>query len=299
MELRHLHVFVAVAETGNFTRAAERVNLSQPALTHRIQQLEDEIGAPLFERTSRGARLTPAGESLLPDARRVLADAKDSVRRAQQAAGLRDGVLRVGFDFVEFGSVGLMPSLLGAFRERFPEAEVRLETKSEDDLERALLDDRLDIAFLLGPPERTELRFWPLLQGEYALLLPATHPLTVHDTVPRGALASVRVLVPRLRARDDAALLTGLGTAKPSPHVVSTGAEIAAMTGLVAAGVGVAVLPSGLLTARSGGGTVVRALDGPPLPWVFGMAWRAEQPTPMAHLALRQLRQIGPKPTVI
>ncbi|BDP43863.1 hypothetical protein DAETH_38320 (plasmid) [Deinococcus aetherius] len=299
MELRQLRLFLAVAEEGNFTRAAGRVNLSQPALTHRIHQLEDELGVRLFERTSRGARLTPSGESLLLDARRLLAEAEQSVRRARRAGGLADGVLRVGFDFVEFGSVGLMPALLGAFRGQFPEAEVRLSTGSEDDLERALLEDQLDIAFVLGPPGRGDLRFHPLLHGPYALLLPAAHPLTSWEAVPRRALAPVRLILPRLRARDDAALRSWLSAPEGQAGVVFEEAEVAAMVGLVAAGEGVAALPSGLLPPSVGGGTVVRPLEPPSLPWSFGLMWRGDRPPPMAQMAQRQIRRMVPRPVPV
>jgi len=210
MDLRQLRLFLAVAEEGNFTRAAILANISQPALTHRIRGLEDELGVTLFTRTPRGALLTPAGETLLEDARHLLDYAALSVGRVRRAGGIHDSTARVGFDFLEFGSVPPMPSLLTAFRERFPEAQVDLQTLSSDKLERALLEERLDIGFALGPPSRPELGFHTLLKGAYQVLLPLRHPFADLGQVTRSALLTQRLLLPRLSTHEDAALLAYL-----------------------------------------------------------------------------------------
>src|SRR6059058_1573017 len=97
MELRHLRSFIAVAEELHFGRAAVRLHIAQPALSRQIRQLEDEIGAPLFERTARGAELTGAGREFLEGARETVAAAERALRRAQQAHGCSAGRLRVAF----------------------------------------------------------------------------------------------------------------------------------------------------------------------------------------------------------
>jgi DNA-binding transcriptional LysR family regulator len=96
VELRHLRYFVAVAEEGHFGRAAARLHLSTPTLSQQIRALEAEIGAPLLIRHPRGARLSAAGEALLPEARTALRAAEAAAREARRAAGLADGDLRVG-----------------------------------------------------------------------------------------------------------------------------------------------------------------------------------------------------------
>jgi DNA-binding transcriptional LysR family regulator len=297
MDLKQLRLFLAVAEERNFTRAAERVNLSQPALTYRIHQLEDDLGVLLFERTARGAKLTLAGESLFEDARHLLAQAELSVRRARRAGGMTDDRLRVGFDFVEFGGVPPMPSLLNAFRTRFPEASVNIETLAADDLERAVLEERFDIAFQIGPPSRPELGFHALLKGRYRVLLPATHPLAGQEPITLTELLAERLLLPRLGARDDAILMRYLETSGHAPKVVYKGAEVAAFAGLLAAGEGVAVLPSGLLR-EVGVGLVVRGFEGAPV-WSFGLSWRKEKPPFLADLGQKLIRQIVPEAVLI
>ena len=282
----------------NFTRAAERVYLSQPALSHRIHQLEEELGMVLFERTPRGATLTPAGEALVVDARHLLSYAEASVRRVRRAGGITDDLLRVGFDFVEFGSVPPMPSLLAAFRERFPEAQVSIQAFPGEELERALVEERLDIGFMLGPPSSTDLGFHALLKGAYNVWLPAAHPLAAAEQVSLLELLVNRLLLPKLGARDDAALLAFLQGDGKVPKVVYKGADVTAFGGLVAAGEGVAVLPSGLLQGRVGPEMVVRPLDEPTPLWTFGLVWRRTKPPFFAALGQHLISQLVPQPVM-
>ena len=289
MDLRQLRLFVAVTKERNLTRAAEQVNLSQPALSYQNRQLEEELGVALFRRTPRGVELTAAGEALLPDAQQLLSGAEAAIMRVRRAGGLTDDRLRVDFDFIEFGSVGLVPSLLSVFRERYP----------EDALEQAVSDSRLDIAFLLGPPANRELQFHPLLRGESVLVLPAAHPLTLEQTVSQHALAATRLLLPRLRATDEAALLAWLNIEVHQAQVVFKGTNIATLIGRVAAGEGVAVLPSGLAKLQAGTDVVVRSLKAPPLTWTFGLTWHRKNPTGMARLAQQQLRRRVSQPELV
>ncbi|WP_425145482.1 LysR family transcriptional regulator [Deinococcus sp.] len=291
VELRQLRLFLALAQEGNFTRAAERVNLSQPALTHRIRALEDELGVPLFLRTSRGTKLTPAGTALLAEAQTLLDTVQLSVERVRRAGGKADEHLRVCFDVVELGSVPPMPLLLSTFRERFPGARMTLQTLRSAELERALLEERLDIAFLFGPPSSSELGFQPLLSGPYRTLLPAAHRLTAGPQTTPTDLKTERLLLPLLNARDEAALLALL----PDVRAVHWSAEVASFAGLIAAGEGLGVLPSGLLRSGGAPGLVVRALESAPN-WSFGLAWRRQGPPPLAEAGQRLIRQMVPQP---
>ena len=296
MDLRQLRLFLAVAEACNFTRAAEQVYLSQPALSHRIHRLEEELGVALFERTPRGAALTPAGEALVEDARHLLSYAEASVRRVRRAGGVTDDSLRVGFDFVKFGSVPPMPSLLATFRERFPEAQVSIQTLAYEELERALVEERLDIGFMLGPPSSTDLGFHALLKGAYKVWLPALHPLAAAEQVSLSELLADRLLLPKLGARDDAALLAFLQGDGKVPKVVYKGVDVTAFGGLVAAGEGVAVLPSGLLKGRVGPETVVLPVAQPTPLWTFGLVWRRAKPPFFADLGQHLISQLVPQP---
>jgi DNA-binding transcriptional LysR family regulator len=297
VDLRQLQLFVAVAEELNFTRAAERVNLSQPALSHRIRDLEESLGVPLFLRTARGAALTPAGDVLLDDARRLLDTAEQVVRRVRRIGGLDDQVARVGFDFVELGSVPPLPSLLTAFRTQFPDASVEIRVLTSDQVEQALLDDQLDIAFAFGPLRGSTLGFHPLLEGRYQALLPEQHPLSQEESISPFQLVSERLLLPKLSAAANEALLLALSPEGQIPRVVYRGTGIAAFAGLVAAGEGVALLPAPLI------GTVLRpGLAARPikhgLTWSFGLMWNKSRPPPITEVGLRLIRHLVPRPVV-
>ena len=298
MDFRQLRLFTAVAEELNFTRAAERVNLSQPALSQQIRGLEDDLGTALFLRTARGATLTPAGEVLLEEARRLLDAADQSVRRVRHAAGLEDRAARVGFDFVELGSIPPLPSLLAAFRIQFPEAQVELHVLPHDQVERALLDDRLDIAFAFGRPSGPGIDFYPLLEGHYQVLLPAGSPLNRMKSVSLEQLQGERLLLPQLSAAASEALLKALSSAGHPPKVVYRGTGIAAFAGLVAAGEGLALLPSALMVNALSPGLKVRPLEHGST-WSFGLMWKIDRPPRVTTRGVRLIRQLVPRPVSI
>ena len=125
MELRHLRYFVAVGEEEHFGRAALRLRVAQPALSRQIQDLEREIGFELFDRLSRGVKISAAGQLFLEEARRILQQLNEATERAQRVARGQSGTLRVGF--TENASWrGVVPDSLHLFRERYPDAELQL-----------------------------------------------------------------------------------------------------------------------------------------------------------------------------
>lgn len=298
VDLRQLRLFVAVAEELNFTRAAERVNLSQPALSQQIRGLEEDLGVALFLRTARGAVLTPAGDVLLEEARRLLEAADQGVRRVRRAAGLEDRALRVGFDFVELGSFPPLPSLLTAFRTQFPEAQVDIQVLPHDQVERALLGDRLDIAFAFGGPSDSKLGFHPLLEGHYQILLPEESPLHQVELISPELLMNERLLLPQLSVAAGEALLTALSPAGSPPRVVYRGTGIAAFAGLVAAREGIALLPSALMGNALGPGLKARPLEQGPA-WSFGLMWKIDGPPPITPVGVRLIQQLVPRPVSI
>src|SRR6266481_2204824 len=125
MELRHLRSFVGVAREQHFGRAAERLHVAQPALSRQIQDLEKELGFPLFDRLPRGVKLSAAGKLFLSDARRILQEVQEATMRAERVATGQAGTLRLGF--VEALSWhGVVPDSFRRFRRRQPDAELEL-----------------------------------------------------------------------------------------------------------------------------------------------------------------------------
>ncbi len=178
MELRHLQHFVAVAEDQHFTRAAERLMVSQSGLSASIRALERELQAPLFVRTTRRVTLTEAGRALLTEAERVL----DRVRAAHEAVAAVQGVLRGTLSLgTEQCIAGVhVAGLLAAFRRRHPDVEVRLRQVGAGALAEEVAAGRLDLAF--GVRTRTDdeqLRSVPLTGEPMVVLCHPTHRLAV------------------------------------------------------------------------------------------------------------------------
>ncbi|QEL56130.1 LysR family transcriptional regulator [Chromobacterium paludis] len=249
MELRHLRYFLAVAEELHFTRAAERLHIGQPPLSQQIQALEAELGAPLFRRHQRKVELTAAGLQLLPRARQILADSAAAMAAARRAADGEIGELRIGFT----SSLPLTPILhrsLRRYRERYPEVKLtlcELFTAAQFD---ALENKQLDLGFVRfnGPPPRDAIQVRELHRDRLLAVLPSAHPLAGASAVtlsqladtpligyPREAGAGLRDVILQLARQSGVEL-----------HVVQEAGEAITQIGLVAAGVGAAILPSPL-----------------------------------------------------
>src|SRR5579862_8936307 len=150
MELRHLRYFLAVAEELNFTRAAERLGISQPPLTQQVKALEAELGVALLDRSAYRIELTDAGRIFAAEAARILGDARSAVQAARRAATGATGRVRVGF--TESASFNpLVTSSLRSFRADFPAVEVSLEEHPSTELIVALREERIDAAFVRPP----------------------------------------------------------------------------------------------------------------------------------------------------
>ena len=175
MELRHLRYFVAVAEELNFTRAAQRLHTAQPSLSQQIQDLEQEVGVPLFIRTKRSVKLTAAGTAFLDEARLTLAQSRRAIASARKAAQPGERTLVLGFG--PPAEIKLFPGTLTSLRASFP--KLRLEFRSMTTLQQreALLHNEIDLAFLRPPIHEPSLEAIPVLREQLVAVLPADHPL--------------------------------------------------------------------------------------------------------------------------
>ena len=178
MELRHLRYFVAVAEEEHMTRAAAKLGIQQPPLSHQIQLLEKELGVQLFFRQSRRIQLTPAGKVFLGDARAILASVDQATQRIQRFDMGEEGSIRLGF--TSSASMHQMtPDLVRVFRETYPLITVEIEEGAAHDLINALEQERIDIAF-----SRSSVKPYPgiasmeLLKEDMVIAVPVNHPLT-------------------------------------------------------------------------------------------------------------------------
>ncbi|MEV6126264.1 LysR family transcriptional regulator [Streptomyces violaceusniger] len=252
MELQQMRYVVAVAETNSFTRAAERCLVVQSALSHQVARLERELGARLFERTSRRVRLTPAGEAFLPAARQCLDAAERAAAEVAAAVGEVRGRLAVGV--ISTVTAVDIPGALRDFRERYPQVRISLRVAASDDLVEQVKEGAIDVAFL-GLPTTARpqgVAAHELARDRLVAVVAPDHPLAGESEVDLRRLSSeVFVDLPAGtagRAQSDLAFeAAGLG------RVVAfevTSADFIAR--LVRPGLGVAMLPSAYVPHLTG-----------------------------------------------
>ncbi|WAZ21586.1 LysR family transcriptional regulator [Streptomyces cinnabarinus] len=290
MDLQQMRYVVAVAETRNFTRAAERCSVVQSSLSHRIAGLERELGVRLFARSSRRVELTSAGEAFVARARECLAAADRAATDAAAAAGVVRGRLAVGV-IVTAAAVDV-PELLQRYRARHPEVRVVLRSGRSDDLVTAIRAGELDIAFLGLPEDQrpAEVETLVLDHDEHVLVVPAGHRLAGADRVALADLTGETFVdfMPGTpaRAQSDQAF----GTAGLVRDVAYEVGVVELITRLTARGLGVALLPSAFvrpLAARDPELALVPVTDGPRR--IEVLAWSRFNPSPATRALLEVL----------
>jgi DNA-binding transcriptional LysR family regulator len=191
MNLRALECFVAVVDEGSFTRAARRIGITQPSLSQHIRTLEAELEGPVFNRLPRGVSLTPAGRTLLPDARTAVRAVERGVRGARSTLAVDGGELEIAT--VLSMAVGVLPRLIGIWHELHPSVSIRL----HEYVHRSLLEDAVEqgvVDFALGP---VPVKDWdgPLEMvswEEFVLVVPSRHPLADAESVRLEELADLQ-----------------------------------------------------------------------------------------------------------
>jgi DNA-binding transcriptional LysR family regulator len=244
MELRHLRYFVAVAQELSFTRAAERLHISQPPLGQQIRDLERELGVVLFERTKRRVRLTDAGLAFLEPAERTLQQAESAAEAARRAGRGEVGSLSIGF--ISSASYDALPRVLGPYRERHPEVRLHLQQMATSAQVQALAD-RVLHAGLLGERRPEEWLEQEVVAREMLLaVLPAKHPLAAGDSIRLRQLAREPFVIHPRRAapRNYDRIVALCQRAGFSPNIEQEALEMQTIAGLVAAGLGVSLLPA-------------------------------------------------------
>jgi len=287
VNLEQLRAFVTVAELGNFTRAADQLHLAQPSLSRQISSLEQSLGAELLHRARAGSTLTVAGESLLPLARRMLADAASVRRELDELAGLRRGRVRLGA--TPTLCISLVAEVLSAFHAAHPGIELHITERGSRGLLDALAGGELDLALITTSDAASAERFTvtPLLVEELVVISSSAAPaLTGLESIELREVAALPQVVFSstydLRATTDAAF----AAAGLSPHAVIEGAEMDAVLRFVERGIGVAIVPAMVLIERAGLRSV--RLSGPALTRTISIAQVADIAPTVAVDVMRQ-----------
>ena len=275
IELRSLRQFLAVAEELHFGRAAERLHMTQPPLTQAIQKLEAELGAPLFERSSRRVSLSAAGQALLPAARKLLADAQELAGLARAAAAGQRGRVRLGF--VSTVGYGELPRWLKRFRDAHADIELHLAEATLDVQQRGFAAGELDAGFIIHAPGSLPAGFEALTVARESMVLALSSDSAL-ATSKRLRAANVLVQPLVIFPRDIApslydAVLAFYREKGATPHIAQEAIQMQTLVNLVSAGMGAAWVPASVMSLQRPG-VVYRQVSGAPVSET-SLIWRS------------------------
>jgi DNA-binding transcriptional LysR family regulator len=288
MDLRHLRYFLAVAEELHFGRAALRLHMAQPPLSQQIRRLEEEIGYPLFLRSSRSVKLTPAGKSLVDRARRTLHKVDEDLEAVRSVARGEVGVLKVGF--VGSAMLTRLPSVLDKYRRLYSRVQLHLNELHTSQLIDALRDGSADVALARDAGPAEDLHVEPAFIEPFVVVVPRRHPLAKLKSIPIAQLKDEPfVFFPR--SAGNHAWERAIAALGFHPNIVQEAPQWLTIVRLVAAGLGVSIAPASVQQIASpdvvcrklGGSTsidlVYRVKDTNPLVDAFCEVFRSSRNT--------------------
>ena len=247
MEMHQLRYAVAVARSGNFSRAAEQCHVAQPSLSQQIQKLENELGERLFDRMKREARLTPHGEVFLRHAVRILEEADAAKREMTDAQDLLRGILTIGV--LPTIAPYLLPEVLAQFMEKFPGVEAVVQEDTTARLLKLAHGYEIDFALASQPIRDERLEVKELFSEELLLALPPGHPLTRKRTVAVADLEGERLIVMKEGHCLGDQVLGFCDRRNVKPKISFRSAQLETIQALVSSGLGISLIPA--MAARS------------------------------------------------
>ena len=254
MELRHLRYFLVVAEEQHFTRAAERLEMQQPPLSHQIRMLEKELGFDLFRRHPKGAELTAGGVAFLEEAKSILRSVELASAKAARAAQGYEGTMIIGFTS-SAAAHPLIPGIIRAYRDTYPGVHLDLRERNAAELTEDIEEGKVNLGFLRSPVSQPRgIGFHQLLDEEMLLILPAGHALLEKQqkselpAVSIKALADEQFILVRRHGAPGmySKLIEACENAGFTPRIASEVERMLTNISLVAAGGGISVVPASM-----------------------------------------------------
>lgn len=245
IELRHLRYFIAVAEELHFGHAAARLNISQPPLSQQIQILEQQVGARLLARTNRSVSLTPAGRQFLADSRQILNQVDEAAARALRLHQGETGELRIGFTS-SAPFIKAVSDTLSSFRQRYPDVHIQTREINTREQIAPLNEGTLDLGLMRNTPLPETLAWEVILREPLLAMIPRNHPLATRTAVSLHELAQEPFVFfdPHVGTGLYDDILSLMRRYQLTPRIAQEVGEAMTIIGLVAAGLGVSILPA-------------------------------------------------------
>lgn len=289
--LTQLTSFVAVAEELHFTRAAQRLRMTQPPLSRQIRQLEHDLGAQLLNRSNKSVQLTPAGRAFLAEARSILRHSEQAALAVRQVSSGEAGSVTVGFTAASAHS--MLGTLLSTAREVMPRAEIVLREMITRDQLAALANNSLDLGLVRPSAAGPDLVSRPALKEQLVAALPAAHELTRHQgalTVADFERQELLMYSPVEARYFHELLISVFRSAHVSPVYSQYLSQVHSILALVNVGLGVALVPEAAAQLRYPE-VVFKPVEMPmPTPVELDLVWRRTNDNPALHALLRCLR---------
>jgi len=289
MELRQLEYFVAVAEEANFTRAAERIHVAQPAVSAQIQRLERELGQTLLDRSRRTVRLTAAGQAVLPYARAALGAVADMRVAVDELAQLVRGSVTIGTVTAHSADI---PGLLADFHADHPDVEITLSTDSSDALIEKVRSGGLDAAIVsVGPDDRPDGLDVEVVTDEAIMaVVCAGDELAIRKTIRLSELCDRSLIALPVGAGVRHQFDTACANAGITPRIAFEASTPLALADLAERGLGVAIVPASVPRGR---GDLHALTVVPELRGRLVLAWRSGGPmSPAARVLVDKARRL-------
>lgn len=289
--IRHLWLFLAVAEDQNFSRAAKRLGMSQPPLTEQIQALEQSLRVQLFTRSRRGAQLTAAGAAILPAVRKFADQLERLELAVHEAVAGHAGVVTIGA--ITSAMIDVLPPLIERFKQNHPLITVSVREIDSAEAIPALEAGDIDIAFarLEGNLGR-HIQSLPLSEDRLAVALPKDHPLAAKESISLQALADETLV---MASRDVSPVYFDylVGQCKASgfaPRIVHQVRSVSSQVAFVSCGQGIALVPTSLgkLAPEN---VLIRPLHPEVKVVIAAMAWHSEHKNPLVEAMIDHARQ--------
>ncbi|HKW62683.1 MAG TPA: LysR family transcriptional regulator [Candidatus Acidoferrum sp.] len=278
LEIRHLKLVAAIAETGSVTRAGNRLHLTQSALSHQLRDAEEQLGTALFERKRGKMILTTAGERLLETARTVLCELERAETEIQQNGTVAKGRIRIS---TQCHTVyHWLPPRLSFFQRQFPDVEVQLVIEATNNPFEALLEGKLDLAIVNEPIRNRKIRYLPLFEDETLIAVPPEHPLARKSCAAPQDFATETILL--YPPKEDSTLLMKiLEPAGIRPRKVLEVTLTEAIIEMVIGGLGIAALPKWTVAPQLASGALIGVpLKPPGCRWTWSIAQLRENRAP-------------------
>lgn len=300
MELRHLRYFRTVASELHFGRAAEKLHIAQPPLSHQIRQLETELGFELFNRTKRSVALTPAGHVFLTQVDRIFQQLEQAIEIGRKTSRGELGQISIGF--VGSATYNILPSILQQFRDRYPQVHIELHELTTDRQLIWLHEGRIDIGLMRPPIIEPDVSSQVIFQESLVVALPVTHQLATMATIDLASLATEPfILFPRQLAPGlYDPIITICQAAGFSPLVVQECIQMQTIVSLVSANMGVSILPESIQEVQRYG-VVYKPIQDPTVPVsilvrqlaTISIVWRTNDDSPTINRLLEIALEIG------